>query len=148
MQRRADGQVDVIVSESIVQVTQRARPDDAAPVLQTRLVAGESLAATSGKLAVDRVSTEKIAQLMAWQQGRINFDDTPLATALAEMNRYAATPMRAGDAAAAAAAALIKVSGSFSTGNVDAFLLSLELGFDLQIVERGDGYVILSRSRT
>lgn len=146
MQRRADGQVDVIVSESIVQVTQRARPDDAAPVLQTRLVAGESLAATSGKLAVDRVSTENIAQLMAWQQGRINFDDTPLAIALAEMNRYAATPMRAGDAAAAAA--LVKVSGSFSTGNVDAFLLSLELSFDLQVVKRGDGYVILSRSRT
>lgn len=144
VQRRADGQVDVIVSEGVVQVTQRARQDDAVPVLQTRLVAGETLAATSAKLAVAQVSREKIARLMAWQQGRIDFDDTPLAAALAEMNRYAATPMRAGDAAAAS----VKVSGSFSTGNVDAFLRSLELGFDLQVVKGDDGYVIRSRRRS
>jgi transmembrane sensor len=136
VQRRADGRVDVIVSEGVVQVTQQA--------LHAQVAANEALAAADGKLAVTKVNPEKIARLMAWQQGRVDFDATPLSAALAEMNRYAATPMTAGDAGAAA----VRVSGSFSTQNVDAFRRSLELGFGLKVIKRGDGYVILSRSRT
>jgi transmembrane sensor len=139
--RAENGKVDVVVSEGIVQVTQQT---GTAPAMQARLVAGEALAATAGKLAVSQVSTEKMAQLLAWQQGRVTFDDTPLAAALAEMSRYGATPMTAGDPRAAS----VKVSGSFATNNVDAFLRAIELGFNLKIVKRGEAYVIVSRSKT
>jgi transmembrane sensor len=136
VQRGAHGRVDVVVSEGVVQVTH-------GPAAPTRLVAGETLAATNGEVAVTKLSDEKITQLLAWQQGRVTFDDTPLAAALAEMSRYASTPISAGDADAAS----VKVSGSFSTTNVDAFLRSIALGLDLTVVKRGEGYVVLSRKR-
>lgn len=138
VQRRANGRVDVVVSEGAVQVTQAG--DGAVP---TRLVAGETLAATEAGMTVAKVGSAKITQLLAWQQGRVTFDDTPLSAALAEMSRYTATPISAGDARAAA----VKVSGSFATNNVDAFLRAIALGFDLKVLKRGDATIIVSRNR-
>jgi len=147
VRRRANGDVDVVVSEGIVQVSQgdsKGKADAAPFARAARLVAGQSLAANPASFAIVPVTSEKMSQLLAWQHGRVTFDETPLSFALEEMSRYAATPMTPGDARAAS----IKISGSFSTNNVDAFLRTLELGFGLKIQRRPDGQVVVVASRT
>lgn len=136
--RRANGQVDVVVSEGVVQVTQR---DGKAK--QARLEAGQALAARPDRLELEKLTPVKVAQRLAWQQGRVTFDETPLSSALEEVSRYAVKPITLGDARAAS----VKVSGSFSTTNIDAFLRTLELGFGLKVENRPKAYVVVSAGK-
>ena len=143
VRRRGGGRVDVVVSEGVVQVTQHDsgdKPGGGTAVREARLVAGQSLTSNTVSFAIAPVSREKMAQLLAWQQGRVNFDKTPLSAALEEMSRYAAVPIVAGDAGALS----IRISGAFATDNVELFLRTLERGFDLRIHKRAEKYVVLS----
>lgn len=66
-----------------------------------KLVAGQSLVATAANFTVTAVSDRTFSRLLAWQQGRVAFNDTPLSAALVEMSRYAALPIKPVDAGAA-----------------------------------------------
>lgn len=78
-------------------------------------------------------------RLASWSEGRLVFDDDTLQQAVAEMNRYA-TP---GIAIADAAAARIRISGSFRTGDVQPFLDALQIGFPVTVRRDRDGRTII-----
>jgi transmembrane sensor len=76
---------------------------------------------------LDRPAVE---QVTAWRQGRIELDDTPLAAAVAEMNRYSTTPLRIERAEAAA----IPIKGAFRAGDAESFAQSVAATCHLKIV--------------
>lgn len=84
-----------------------------------KLSAGEQFVATSnGAVSITRANTSSVA---SWQQGRVDFDNTPLRDAVAEMNRYSKRPIIIADPALHE----IRISGSFTTGQSELFAQSL-----------------------
>lgn len=82
-------------------------------------------------------------QIEAWREGLVVFADTPLAEAVAELNRYAPHALVVKDARAGA----VRVSGAFRTGESATFAEALETSFPVQAVTRSDGTIELSSRR-
>jgi transmembrane sensor len=80
---------------------------------------------------------------LAWQEGRIVFDATPLLAAVEQVNRFTDRPIRLADPALQS----VKVSGSFSTREIPVFLRSLEQGFNLNVEQRAEAVLISAASR-
>jgi len=74
------------------------------------LTAGESVQANRAG-ALGTVDTRLAHGALLWREGRINFDNTPLAQAVAEFERYGDTRLVIKDAEVAA----MRVNGSFDT---------------------------------
>ncbi|MDG2535361.1 FecR domain-containing protein [Sphingomonas sp. HITSZ_GF] len=119
-----DGQVHVLLYEGRVVVLDRAShkpvpqrmagitaPDD-------QLLPGRELVVAAGAASQALVEEADLPQSLSWETGQLNFDDEPLSTAVLRMNRYSATKLAVGDAAAASA----RVNGVFTAGDVDAFI--------------------------
>lgn len=68
------------------------------------------------------VETRNIAELATWRDGRLVFDNRPLASIVDEMNRYSTRKIRITDPALAAA----PLSGRFKSGDVAGFVATLE----------------------
>jgi len=99
-----------------------------------RLVfAGASVTPVRDRPASDLVS--------AWQTGRAYFDGVTLAEAVAEMNRYNRRRIEVADPAAAG----LRLSGVFRTGDPDAFAQSVALLLPVAVEPQGDGLVLRSR---
>ncbi|MEZ5954055.1 MAG: FecR domain-containing protein [Hyphomonas sp.] len=102
------------------------------------LVPGERL--IIGEDGVESVSDVDPAKAAMWRTGRIQFDDTSVGDALAELNRYARTKVRIEDSALAAE----RISGSFYVGQEEDFVGSLVIMFSLETERSGDE-ILLSR---
>ena len=68
-----------------------------------------------------------------WQRGLITFRNTPLSTAAAELNRYAATPLVIGDPKVAA----YRISGSFHTDDAARFARFVAELYPVRVVAVG-----------
>ena len=80
------------------------------------------------------------AALTGWSHGRLVFKGTPLAEALEEVNRYAATKVRIGDQALAD----LPVGGNFiAGGSSDDFVEALAAVLPLKIVRVGADEIVL-----
>lgn len=117
-----EGRVDVASRDAR---TLAMRPDDL-------------LVARGGRTTVRR-DPEAVAALTGWREGLLVFQDRSLAEAVAEMNRYAARPVMLGDAAVGR----IRVSGSFRSDQIGAFVNALRIGFPVDARPRADGTVVL-----
>lgn len=149
VQRHGDGRVEVTVYEGVVEVTKpvaasaetaEARNAQASPQ-PLRLGVGQTAVSAAQHTLVALAEPQAMGRKLAWQQGRIEFDRTPLLDALEEVNRYSSLPIRMNDASLQT----MLVSGSFSTRDTAVFLRSLEQGFGLRVQRAGDAWV-LSRS--
>ena len=122
--------VRVEVEEGRVRVA-RASTAGGAPFVT--LGAGQRIAADrAGRLGeVQRVTQNGIAP---WREGRVNFDDTPLAEVLAEFARYRYTGLVVRDARVAQ----LRVSGSFDPLRLDNFLRVLPRVLPVQLRREGD----------
>lgn len=69
-----------------------------------------------------------------WPSGMLEFDNTPLAQALAEANRYGRARISLADPSLEA----LRVSGTFRAGDLEGLARSLEAAFGLRL-EREDG---------
>ena len=88
-------------------------PQPPAPI---ELHAGEQLAAPSAAPPkVARVSLEKAT---AWQNGQLMFDNEPLSSVVARVNRYSGTPIVITDPRVAE----LRISGVFNEGDVRGFV--------------------------
>lgn len=87
---------------------------------RVELVAGQGVAADeAGRLQpVIRIAPDSVA---AWRKGRISFNDTPLAQALAEFERYGRTGLIVRDPAVGA----LRLGGSFDVRQIGAFAQAL-----------------------
>ena len=102
---------------------------------------GESLVAkASGPGSL--VEPTDLAQVTAWQQGQLMFENEPLGQAVERLNRFTTRKLVVADATAAA----LPISGAFNAGDVKAFLEALDEFHPVQIVY-GPDQVILQSSQ-
>jgi len=129
---RTDAAADfeVTVSEGTVQ----ARPGRAtAPVT---LTAGDQLSANPAGLKVRSLSAAELQDALAWRQGQIVFDGTPLREALARLARYHGRTITV-----APEAANLRVGARFNLDDLDEFLAKLEEVLPVRVTRSADGSV-------
>ena len=107
--------LEVTVLEGTVQV----RPGEAsAPAL---LTAGNALSSGPAGVGVRTLSPAELNNALAWRQGQIVFEGTPLHEALARFARYHGRGITAGPEAAS-----LRVGGRYSLDDLDGFFSALE----------------------
>lgn len=77
---------------------------------------------------------------MAWRQGRLVLDGTPLAQAIAQMQRYRSAPIVLADSHAAQ----LRISGQFDLDRIDQLLDLLPRLAPVQVRREDDGQVVIS----
>lgn len=105
-----------------------------------RLLPNQQTAIKSGKAKVSAVNANTAT---SWTDGELTFVDTPLAEAVAEVNRYLATPI----VLDAPAAASTPINGVFRSGDRRAFVSAAAHLFNLKAIREADGKVRLVSSR-
>lgn len=118
------GQVRVEVQEGRVRVAAAQSPATAQLLTagQTTQVAADGQLAAVGTVAPDSVGL--------WRKGLLRFDNTPLAQALQEMERYGPTGLVVHDPAVAA----LPIGGSYATANPAEFANMLTLVLPVRLV--------------
>jgi transmembrane sensor len=129
--RRVGSETRVVLVSGAVDVAQAGATG--APL---RLRPNQLTAITQGKARVTRVDA---ATATSWTDGELTFVDTPLAEAVAEMNRYLAKPI----VLEAPAAAATPINGVFRSGDRAAFVSAAAHLFSLRAVKGPDGQVRL-----
>lgn len=130
--RRLRAGTQVTLLEGRVQVTRSSRPE-------TWTLKPNQQITVNGTVAPPRGMDATAAS--SWTTGHIRFHETPLAAAVAEMNRYSRTKI----VLDADHLVDIRVNGMFETGNTQAFLSAVTELFGLEAVTTSDGYVLRSR---
>ena len=99
----------------------------ALPLGQRELKPGQLLVALDSSPVV-RVSAADVAVETSWRQGTLMFNDTPLAEAVAEINRYTTTPIRVADPELGS----LRINGRFRTSDPDDFLSAVVAYFPIE----------------
>lgn len=134
--------VRIAVDEGRISVTRRAGLEGEPEVVKEgkalELTAGQQVSAdASGVLGpVTRVPATGVAP---WREGRVSFNNTPLADALAEFERYGPTGLRLSEPSIAA----LRVTGTFDLRRPDSFAQLLPRVLPVKLIER-DGTIEIS----
>jgi transmembrane sensor len=136
--RRDAGDVQVIVTEGVVRVEDRQRPAGSKLPNVTLLTAGGIAHARSDGVLVQRKPLADVEQAMSWRSGYLIFDQTPLAQAVAEFNRYNTRQI----VVESPSVASIPVGGNFRAANVDAFVRLIESDFPVVSIQQGDRIIL------
>ncbi|MBU1376127.1 MAG: FecR family protein [Alphaproteobacteria bacterium] len=134
--RRDDGRVQVTLVEGVVRVNRDA--DHEAWTLAPNQQLTVARASATKRVLVDA------APATSWTTGRLTFHETPLATAVAEVNRYSDRKI---DIEGADLAGRL-VSGVFDVGDTDSFVKGVTMLFDLRATTTPDGSIRLSSDQT
>lgn len=134
-------QVTLIEGKVTVAPTRPPAWDAIAPSREA-LAPGEKLVAANASYRTER-SRADLAAETSWRDGRIVFEDTPLPAAVAEMNRYAATPILVGDASLKD----IRINGMFRTNQPMSFVGAVTAYFPVDASARADGATVLTARR-
>ncbi len=129
-----EGQVAVVPRADAARAVRKRRP---ATQATTQLLPGQELVASLSSGAAEVVSFEAERSL-GWEGGRVDFVDMPLADAVERINRYAASPIIVGDAAAGRHL----VNGVFDAGDTDSFVSGVTSLYPLSAREQGGRIVI------
>lgn len=131
----------VVVTQGLVQLESGPGADGRARA--STLLPPGSVALASGTGLVVRTGTVADAErTLDWRNGFLDFNDTTLADAAEEFNRYNRRKLVIADAGAGS----LRVGGHFRWSNVDAFVRLLELGFPVRAERRGDTVVLHSNN--
>lgn len=138
------GKVSVTVEEGRVRVTRATDAPEPGMDLNAgtgvELGAGEQIMADArGTIGVVARANPEVER--AWQAGRVVFDGTPLAEAIAEIERYVDTGLVINDPAIAA----LRLNGSFDLRRTHSFRQVLPLALPVRLVERGGVTEIVAR---
>jgi transmembrane sensor len=150
--RRQDNAIQVAVTEGTVRLEEQSPFESAkhtaAPVpggtatpAQLLLPAGSVARAESGSVLVQKETLPQLAQTLSWRTGLLTFQDTPLAAAVAEFNRYNSRKLVLGDSRVGS----LQVGGIFGATKIDTFVRLLEGGFPIQAQEEGNAIVLRMR---
>lgn len=142
-----DAQVTVSVLDGAVRVlsasettTPEGAGGSAAALPTTALGKGQALEVHSNQRQV-REDKADLKRIEAWRTRRLEFSDTPLATAVDEFNRYSTLRVVIGTPELSA----IRVSGVFRIGDPESFLYTLREALGIETHE-AVGEVVLMRS--
>lgn len=127
----AQDRLQVVLAEGEVVVTRLHPGERTAPPV--RLSPGQALVARGG--AADEVQTRDARRALRWRDGFVEFDDTSLAEAVAEMNRYSERPVVLRDARTGA----LRISGVFRTDEPEQFLNVIQEVLPVRVHTSPDG---------
>lgn len=140
----AGGQVRVSVLEGVVQVIHAGNPVAQAIGAQARAVR-----ITANQEAVDPanrtgpvVASERVAVPGAWREGRLGYEDAPLAEVVADINRYRPAAVRI----TSGAVGDLRVTTSFKVSQIDSMLLALPQSLPVEVHQRSDGTIEIGPS--
>ena len=131
---RNDGQLKVTLLKGRVRLDSFASPRSA-PIF---LAPGEEFMANAAMQSVTRKSAEELSAELGWKQGALVFQNTSLADAAAEFNRYNSKKLIIADMGAARRT----IGASFPANNVDLFAHMARDVLRLHVEDRGDEIVI------
>jgi len=126
----AAASLEVTVLEGTVQV----RPGGAAE--PRSLSAGHRLVRADNQVDLTTLSPEQLNNTLAWRQGQIVFDGTPLREALSRFARYHGRNLTATDAVAQK-----RVGGRYSLDDLTGFLTEIEGALSVRVTRGLDGAV-------
>ena len=138
--RRDPEEIRVVVTEGKVRLESRAGPDGAAQPVSL-LPAGSVATAGRNGVLVRSVPVADAERYLEWREGFLTFDDTSLADAAAEFNRFNTRKLELGDAAVAD----LRVGGNFRWSNAEGFAHLLEQGFPVRAERHADRIVLRTR---
>jgi transmembrane sensor len=134
--------IDVVTDRVVVTLIEgrvAVVPDAVAPTSHViELSAGEQLLSTRGAAPEIR-SRVDLEHAVAWQSGKIFFDDEPLSSAVARVNRYASSQIEVDPSVAR-----IRISGTFNAGDTAAFTEAVSTYFPVDVVSTQTGRLRLS----
>ncbi len=143
--RLDDKRVEVLLVEGRVVVENAAQSGSVLPVAaeareSIHLNAGETLVATEKEVV--RTAAENQERLLKWRDGLIEFDNTTLADAVAEFNRYSAQTIRIDDPRLSN----LLISGVFRTNSQRRFLEAVTSLHPVVVEYRGpDEFALVAR---
>lgn len=105
------------------------------------VTSGEKAIITNhNEIPIKKTSIEEVERDLAWQNGMLIFDGTPLASALDEVARYTSNSF----SIATPSIEKIKVSGYFKANDIDGLLASLESNFHISYEKNSDRTITLT----
>jgi transmembrane sensor len=107
---------------------------------------GQEIELTPGKQLVagadaNVVRDIDVAKVTGWREGRIYFNDLPLADAIQEMNRHSTVRIRLESAELAD----LRVNGMFKAGDQEIFVSALQEYFQISAERRGAREIVLTK---
>ena len=126
--RRDDDDVQVVVTDGNVRIEQRDGSKSA------DLPAGAVAHATRDSVLVQKRTLHEAEEFLSWRSGYLTFDETSLADAVAEFNRYTLRKIRIEDPKLSA----LRINGKFRSSNSEDFIQLLRTGFDIRAHQTGD----------
>jgi len=132
VRRKATGEVQVVLVQGSVQVTSSGGPSAVTLAPNEQAVLGRD-----GGLRTARADA---ARTTSWTTGRLMFRQTPLAAAVAEVNRYSDRDVILADPELGHWV----VSGFFDVGDTESFAKGVAALFELEVTLRADGAYQLS----
>ncbi|MBD9480862.1 FecR domain-containing protein [Pseudoxanthomonas sp. PXM02] len=138
--RRDPQEIRVVVTEGKVRLESRPAPDGTAQPVSL-LPAGSVATAGRNGVLVRSLPVAEAERFLEWRDGFLTFDDTSLADAAAEFNRFNTRKLELGDAAVAD----LRVGGNFRWSNADGFAHLLEQGFPVRAERHADRIVLHTR---
>ena len=130
--QRQGPEVTVSVLEGMVELRKESRR------LLPPLAGGEA-ATIDGPGAVATARPANIRRIQAWRDRKLDFEATPLADAITEVNRYAMHPLVLGRPELSD----LKISGVFHIDTLDGFTFALQRTMGLHVEDRGEEVLIL-----
>ncbi len=138
--RRDASDLRVVVTQGLVRLESDPRPGR--PHQATTLLPAGSVALVSDNgVMVYSGSVQQARGYLNWRSGFVNFHDTPLATAVAEFNRYNTGKIVIDDAELGA----MRIGGNFRWSNAETFVRLLTHGFPIKASRRGETIVLTRR---
>jgi transmembrane sensor len=132
---RHDGQrVAVAVVDGRVRV-EPARPG--MPAAVQVLTRGDMILVDGPSTILAHEPVEQVTEALSWRDGMLTFDQTTLAAAAAEFNRYNRKQVVVRGKAAG-----LRIGGAFEAGNVDAFARLLRQAYGLKVQDDGARVVV------
>ena len=135
--RRDSGQVNVMVADGEIRIESDAARPQHAPVL---VKANEAAIADANSVAIVKKTPAEIEAALAWRNGSLVFDNTPLRDVAEEFNRYSTTKLVLANERTAS----ITVGGAFPMSGVESFVRVAEHILKLHATRQGNT-VILSQ---
>jgi transmembrane sensor len=127
--RCEDGEVQVLLIHGEADVAPVSAPRGSGA---ERLGPGERLVAS---VDMERRDRPNLNHLLAWQSGSVVFENTDLAEAAQEMNRYSMARLEVDPSVAG-----LKVSGVYRVGDNEAFARSIAKLLPIAVRQDGDSY--------
>jgi transmembrane sensor len=112
--------------------------DRQSPSQSAMLTPGDVATVTANKMRVTHATARTLATGLSWRRGVLVFDNTTLADAAAELNRYNSRKLVIADPAIASET----IGGTFGTGDIEAFARVARTALGLHVANNGAELII------